>query len=174
MLYCEDLLSVFGRNELVLSKPVSETGKEKETKTFVDNIVGRNNHELINKSVVVDGKTEIEDTSVPPKIETKTRPKPPFAIGETVEGCDIFSGRWVRDELNRPHYEESECPYIQPQLTCQEHGRPDREYQKWRWQPHGCDIPSVLFLVLDLQMFANCPVLVVFSFRPSPHENEME
>ncbi|GMI87321.1 TRICHOME BIREFRINGENCE-LIKE 33 [Hibiscus trionum] len=64
-----------------------------------------------------------------------------FAVGKGEEGCDIFSGRWVRDELTRPHYQESECPYIQPQLTCQEHGRPDTEYQKWRWQPHGCDLP---------------------------------
>ena len=67
--------------------------------------------------------------------------KLPFAIGKSEEGCDIFSGRWVKDELTRPHYEESECPYIQPQLTCQEHGRPDTGYQKWRWQPHGCGLP---------------------------------
>ncbi|KAI3419502.1 PMR5N domain-containing protein [Psidium guajava] len=65
-----------------------------------------------------------------------------FAIGNTEEGCDIFRGRWVRDESTRPHYEESECPYIQPQLTCQAQGRPDKEYQFWRWQPHGCNIPS--------------------------------
>ncbi|KAK2447855.1 Protein trichome birefringence-like 33 [Trifolium repens] len=56
--------------------------------------------------------------------------------------CDLFNGRWVRDELNRPLYEESECPYIQPQLTCQEHGRPDKEYRRLRWQPHGCDLPK--------------------------------
>ncbi|GMI72616.1 TRICHOME BIREFRINGENCE-LIKE 33 [Hibiscus trionum] len=70
------------------------------------------------------------------------RPKLAFAIGKGEEGCDIFSGRWVRDELTRPLYDESECPYIQPQLTCLEHGRPDEDYQKWRWQPHGCDLPS--------------------------------
>ncbi|QCD98719.1 protein trichome birefringence-like 33 isoform X1 [Vigna unguiculata] len=57
-------------------------------------------------------------------------------------GCDVFRGRWVRDELTRPLYEESDCPYIQPQLTCQEHGRPEKEYQRWRWQPHGCDLPT--------------------------------
>jgi len=57
-------------------------------------------------------------------------------------GCDVFQGRWVRDELTRPLYEESDCPYIQPQLTCQEHGRPEKEYQRWRWQPHGCDLPT--------------------------------
>ncbi|KAK7379406.1 hypothetical protein VNO80_04865 [Phaseolus coccineus] len=57
-------------------------------------------------------------------------------------GCDVFQGRWVRDELTRPLYEESDCPYIQPQLTCQEHGRPEQEYLRWRWQPHGCDLPT--------------------------------
>ncbi|CAN4095750.1 unnamed protein product [Withania somnifera] len=68
--------------------------------------------------------------------------KLPFAIGETKEGCDVFNGKWVWDEKRRPLYEESECPYIQPQLTCQQHGRPDKHYQHWRWQPHGCSLPS--------------------------------
>ncbi|KAI5434021.1 protein trichome birefringence-like 33 [Lathyrus oleraceus] len=72
----------------------------------------------------------------------KKHVKVPFAVGKTEEGCDIFSGRWVWDEVSRPLYEESECPYIQPQLTCQEHGRPDKDYQHWRWQPHGCDLPK--------------------------------
>lgn len=72
----------------------------------------------------------------------------PFALGRTAGGrCDLFSGRWVRDELTRPLYQESDCPYIQPQLTCQEHGRPDRGYQFWRWQPHSCSLPrSILSL----------------------------
>ncbi|XP_027336836.1 protein trichome birefringence-like 33 isoform X1 [Abrus precatorius] len=61
---------------------------------------------------------------------------------EEEKGCDVFNGRWVRDGLTWPLYEESECPYIQPQLTCQEHGRPDKDYQRWRWQPHGCDLPT--------------------------------
>ncbi|XP_059627936.1 protein trichome birefringence-like 33 [Cornus florida] len=72
----------------------------------------------------------------------KKREKLAFAVGKTEKDCDVFSGRWVRDELTRPLYDESECPYIQPQLTCQEHGRPDKEYQYWRWQPHGCSLPS--------------------------------
>ncbi|KAL3630560.1 hypothetical protein CASFOL_023544 [Castilleja foliolosa] len=73
--------------------------------------------------------------------------KLPFVmIGEgdknsNISGCDIFSGRWVRD-YTRPMYEEWECPYIMPQLTCQKHGRPDKDYLYWRWQPHHCSIPS--------------------------------
>ncbi|XP_054789065.1 protein trichome birefringence-like 33 [Prosopis cineraria] len=74
--------------------------------------------------------------------ERVKRQKLPFAIGKTEEGCDVFSGRWVRDEANRPLYKEWECPYIQPQLTCQAHGRPDKDYQFWRWQPHACDLPE--------------------------------
>ncbi|KAI9102160.1 hypothetical protein K1719_023670 [Acacia pycnantha] len=74
--------------------------------------------------------------------ERVKRHKLPFAIGKTEEGCDVFSGRWVWDEENRPLYEESECPYIQPQLTCQAHGRPDKDYQFWRWQPNDCDLPK--------------------------------
>ncbi|KAJ7963919.1 Protein trichome birefringence-like [Quillaja saponaria] len=80
------------------------------------------------------------DRPVPRTEKIKTE-KLPFSIGKTEEGCDVLSGRWVGDELNRPLYEESDCPYIQPRLTCQEHGRPDKEYQHWRWQPNGCDLP---------------------------------
>ncbi|XP_054794328.1 protein trichome birefringence-like 33 [Prosopis cineraria] len=78
----------------------------------------------------------------PEKVVRLQQKAVPFAIGRTEEGCDLFSGRWVRDEAAGPLYEESECPYIQPQLTCQEHGRPEKEYQHWRWQPDGCDLPK--------------------------------
>ncbi|XP_072983821.1 protein trichome birefringence-like 33 [Typha latifolia] len=77
-----------------------------------------------------------------PRLAKKKREKLPFAIGGIERDCDVFSGRWVWDELARPLYEESDCPYIQPQLTCQERGRPDKDYQYWRWQPYGCSLPS--------------------------------
>ncbi|CAD6207304.1 unnamed protein product [Miscanthus lutarioriparius] len=66
----------------------------------------------------------------------------PFAVGAAPAGCDVAQGEWVYDEAARPWYQEEECPYIQPQLTCQAHGRPDRAYQHWRWQPRGCTLPS--------------------------------
>ncbi|KAG9452822.1 hypothetical protein H6P81_005726 [Aristolochia fimbriata] len=63
-------------------------------------------------------------------------------VGEISNGgCDLFDGKWVRDEQSRPLYDESECPYVIPQLTCHKFGRPDKDYQYWRWQPHGCSLP---------------------------------
>uniref|UniRef100_A0A7N0RJU6 Trichome birefringence-like N-terminal domain-containing protein n=1 Tax=Kalanchoe fedtschenkoi TaxID=63787 RepID=A0A7N0RJU6_KALFE len=73
----------------------------------------------------------------------KVKPRLAFAVGETARDCDVFSGKWVKDDgSTRPLYQESECPYIQPQLTCQEHGRPDKDYQLWKWKPHRCALPS--------------------------------
>ncbi|CAN8316249.1 unnamed protein product [Cochlearia groenlandica] len=81
-----------------------------------------------------------QPTRTPEK--SKKAEKVAFAIGKTEENCDVFNGKWVRDEISRPPYEEWECPYIQPQLTCQEHGRPDKDYQFYRWQPNQCNLPS--------------------------------
>ncbi|KAF8748879.1 hypothetical protein HU200_012806 [Digitaria exilis] len=82
-----------------------------------------------------------------PGKSTKTRwqGRLAFALNDEDEdeGCDVFSGRWVRDDTaTRPLYREEDCPYIHPQLTCQAHGRPDTAYQQWRWQPHGCTLPA--------------------------------
>ncbi|KAL0450973.1 UNVERIFIED_CONTAM: protein trichome birefringence-like 35 [Sesamum latifolium] len=60
--------------------------------------------------------------------------------GSAVEGCDLFSGKWVFDNTSYPLYNESRCPYMSDQLACKKHGRPDIEYQFWRWQPHNCNM----------------------------------
>lgn len=57
-------------------------------------------------------------------------------------GCDIFDGRWVRDD-SKPYYPAGSCPYIDRDFDCHLNGRPDDDYLKWRWQPNGCDIPSL-------------------------------
>ncbi|KAM3279400.1 hypothetical protein ACQJBY_046634 [Aegilops geniculata] len=66
----------------------------------------------------------------------------PFAVGAAPAGCDVGQGEWVYDEAAAPAYEEEACPYIPAELTCQAHGRPDKSYQHWRWQPRGCSLPS--------------------------------
>ncbi|PIN00923.1 hypothetical protein CDL12_26574 [Handroanthus impetiginosus] len=86
--------------------------------------------------------TRLQDNDRGPTTQTISKSeKLPFAVGEANRGCDIFNGSWVRD-YSGPLYEEWECPYIEPQLTCLEHGRPEKDYRFWRWQPYGCSIPS--------------------------------
>ncbi|GJV10695.1 trichome birefringence-like protein 34 [Tanacetum coccineum] len=63
----------------------------------------------------------------------------PPSITET---CDLFSGQWVYDNKSHyPLYREDECSYLHGDLACQTYGRKDSKYQKWRWQPYGCDFP---------------------------------
>ncbi|KAF0925788.1 hypothetical protein E2562_018444 [Oryza meyeriana var. granulata] len=57
------------------------------------------------------------------------------------KSCDVYRGRWVYDEANAPLYKESACEFLTEQVTCMRNGRRDDDYQKWRWQPHGCDLP---------------------------------
>lgn len=54
--------------------------------------------------------------------------------------CDITKGRWVIDE-SYPLYTNITCPFIDEGFNCQGNGRLDKDYMKWRWQPHDCDIP---------------------------------
>uniref|UniRef100_A0A0D9X394 Uncharacterized protein n=1 Tax=Leersia perrieri TaxID=77586 RepID=A0A0D9X394_9ORYZ len=59
------------------------------------------------------------------------------------EECDLYKGRWVYDAEGKeaPLYRESECGFLTEQVTCMRNGRRDDSYQRWRWQPEGCDLP---------------------------------
>jgi hypothetical protein len=56
------------------------------------------------------------------------------------EACDIFDGRWVRDD-SKPYYPPGSCPYIDKDFDCHYNRRTDDGYLKWKWQPNRCDIP---------------------------------
>lgn len=55
--------------------------------------------------------------------------------------CDLFSGRWVFDNVSGPSYEEGKCSFMLPEFACERYGRKDLKYRNWRWQPHHCDLP---------------------------------
>ncbi|KAK4253355.1 hypothetical protein QN277_010676 [Acacia crassicarpa] len=74
------------------------------------------------------------------KISWVDRSQQPGKRREGLQGCDIFSGKWVYDNTSHPLYIESDCPYMSDQLACHKHGRSDLGYQYWRWQPHNCNL----------------------------------
>ncbi|KAF3329660.1 protein trichome birefringence-like 5 [Carex littledalei] len=58
--------------------------------------------------------------------------------------CNIYEGRWVRDETNRtPLYPPKSCPYVDEAFACMENGRPDDDFLKWRWEPFDCALPRL-------------------------------
>ncbi|MFS7901865.1 putative PMR5 domain, trichome birefringence-like family [Helianthus anomalus] len=73
-----------------------------------------------------------------------------FIVTPTNAGtCDLFSGRWVHDNKSHyPLYEEHECPHLDGSYACQTYGRKDFKYLQWRWQPHDCDFPRSLSLLI--------------------------
>ncbi|WJX87646.1 hypothetical protein P8452_69814 [Trifolium repens] len=58
------------------------------------------------------------------------------------EKCDIFDGKWVRDD-SKPYYPLGSCPFIDRDFNCYLNGRLDLQYIKWKWKPNKCHIPSL-------------------------------
>lgn len=55
--------------------------------------------------------------------------------------CDYSVGEWVLDD-SRPLYSGRECKMWIASFSCSLNGRPDLSYEKFRWQPSGCDLPE--------------------------------
>lgn len=65
-----------------------------------------------------------------------------WKLYESMTNCNIFDGQWVRDD-SYPLYEHGSCPYIDEGFNCFLNGRPDNDYERFRWQPTNCSIPRL-------------------------------
>ncbi|XP_059306298.1 protein YLS7 [Lycium ferocissimum] len=54
--------------------------------------------------------------------------------------CDLYHGKWISDQSG-PLYRNDSCPVLTQMQNCQGNGRPDKDYENWRWKPTQCDLP---------------------------------
>ncbi|KMT01818.1 hypothetical protein BVRB_9g210100 [Beta vulgaris subsp. vulgaris] len=88
--------------------------------------------------------------------------KKPIIMKTNIAGqeCDMFDGRWVYKPKEKPKYNSIKCPFIEEKMNCRKNGRPDFEYEKWRWEARDCKIP--LFDGRDmLERLRNKRVIIV-------------
>lgn len=57
-------------------------------------------------------------------------------------GCDLYHGSWIYD-TSGPLYTNNTCPILTQMQNCQGNGRPDKDYENWRWKPFQCDLPRL-------------------------------
>lgn len=60
--------------------------------------------------------------------------------GSVDSDCDLYHGRWVYDSAG-PLYSNNSCPVLTQMQNCQGNGRPDKDYENWRWKPAHCNLP---------------------------------
>ncbi|KAK8563289.1 hypothetical protein V6N13_007756 [Hibiscus sabdariffa] len=61
---------------------------------------------------------------------------------DSLMNCDLFDGKWVKDD-SYPLYKPGSCSFIDEQFSCIANGRPDKDYQKLKWNPKGCTLPRL-------------------------------
>ncbi|XP_021753692.1 protein PMR5-like [Chenopodium quinoa] len=62
-------------------------------------------------------------------------------MNQTEKKCNMFDGQWVYNPDETPTYDSIKCPFLEEKISCRVNGRPDFEYEKWRWEANNCDIP---------------------------------
>ncbi|KAL2320870.1 hypothetical protein Fmac_029839 [Flemingia macrophylla] len=72
----------------------------------------------------------------------KNRTKGKDELMKSLIKCDFFDGEWVKDD-SYPLYKPDSCSLIDEQFNCIRNGRPDKEYQKYKWKPKGCNLPRL-------------------------------
>ncbi|CAI5513700.1 unnamed protein product [Closterium sp. Naga37s-1] len=55
--------------------------------------------------------------------------------------CDLWEGKWVYEPEMYPLWRTGSCPWVETGFECEALGRHDTDYVKFRWQPHGCNLP---------------------------------
>lgn len=84
--------------------------------------------------------TASNNSAVPVKADANAGRRMKVDWIENMASCDMFYGNWVRDD-SYPLYPAGSCPHVDESFNCHLNGRPDKAYERLRWQPSGCRIP---------------------------------
>ncbi|XP_012831783.1 PREDICTED: protein trichome birefringence-like 34 [Erythranthe guttata] len=90
-----------------------------------------------NDVILEEQDSRVEEKRIARNVERKTG----VSSDDSVSRCNLFSGRWVFDDVAYPLYDEKKCSFMTNEFACEKYGRKELKYQNWRWQPHQCDLP---------------------------------
>ncbi|KAF9601458.1 hypothetical protein IFM89_020225 [Coptis chinensis] len=93
---------------------------------------------VVENSTSVDNQTD-EETSV--KSLNSTSSELVVNSSKADSGsCDLYHGKWFYDSSG-PLYTNNTCPVLTQMQNCQGNGRPDKDYESYRWKPSQCNLP---------------------------------
>ncbi|XP_048321568.1 protein trichome birefringence isoform X2 [Ziziphus jujuba] len=140
--------AAFKANQTVVSAPVTQAADNKSSSPTAK--VGSS--EKINSGKdekKVEQKSEPSNytASLSKKQRNETKPAVSVKQGdddliESLKKCDLFDGNWVKDD-SYPLYKPGSCSLIDEQFNCIRNGRPDKDYQKFKWKPRHCNLPRL-------------------------------
>lgn len=153
------------KSELVSSKPdLDEKTNEKtipqpfsSINEFQGNLSNEETTEHISSKFDIDDKTSgksgpslLRETysDIPSSPDSQDDNDRTNAIERRLQNCDFYKGTWVKDD-NYPLYRAGSCPYVDEAFDCQNNGRLDSEYLKWRWKPDECDLPRLIYILIS-------------------------
>ncbi|XWS48356.1 hypothetical protein CRYUN_Cryun13aG0069000 [Craigia yunnanensis] len=114
----------------------SESNLELPTSPKVS--VDSKDNELLEKPVEL---SEPSSRATEKKVDTSSSASSSASESNSVDsGCDLYHGKWFYDTQG-PLYTNNSCPVLTQMQNCQGNGRPDKEYENWRWKPSQCNLP---------------------------------
>ncbi|KAI3517600.1 hypothetical protein L1887_16815 [Cichorium endivia] len=113
---------------------------DSDIKKTGDSDVNKTTDSDVNKTIDSDANKTV-DLDINKSTDSDINKSTDSDINKTVDtGCDLYDGKWVHDSAG-PLYTNNSCPVLTQMQNCQGNGRPDKDYENWRWKPTKCDLP---------------------------------